>query len=47
MRKKSEVLREALGDHIFNQLITSKKMEWDDYRIRVTEYEIAKYLPIL
>lgn len=45
--EKSEVLREALGDHIFNQLITSKKMEWDDYRIRVTEYEIAKYLPIL
>ncbi|MEZ0343917.1 MAG: glutamine synthetase family protein [Caldimicrobium sp.] len=45
--EKSEVLREALGDHIFNQLITSKRIEWDDYRIRVTEYEIEKYLPIL
>ncbi len=45
--EKSEVLKEALGDHIFNQLITSKKMEWDDYRIRVTEYEINKYLPII
>lgn len=45
--EKSEVLREALGDHIFNQLISSKRIEWDDYRIRVTEYEIQKYLPIL
>ncbi|MGC9141531.1 MAG: glutamine synthetase family protein [Caldimicrobium sp.] len=45
--EKSEVLREALGDHIFTQLIINKKIEWDDYRIRVTEYEIEKYLPIL
>lgn len=45
--EKSEVLREALGDHIFEQLIINKKLEWDDYRIRVTEYEIAKYLPLL
>lgn len=45
--EKSELLKEVLGDHIFEQLITSKKVEWDDYRIRVTEYEIEKYLPIL
>lgn len=45
--EKSEVLREALGDHIFEQLIINKKLEWDDYRIRVTEYELNKYLPIL
>jgi glutamine synthetase len=45
--EKSVLLKEALGDHIFNQLITNKKMEWDDYRIRVTEYEINKYLPII
>lgn len=45
--EKSELLREALGDHIFEQLLISKKLEWNDYRIRVTEYEIKKYLPIL
>ncbi|MCS7279411.1 MAG: glutamine synthetase family protein [Thermodesulfobacteriaceae bacterium] len=45
--EKSELLKEALGDHIFEQLLISKKVEWDDYRIRVTEYEIEKYLPIL
>lgn len=45
--EKSELLKEALGDHIFEQLICNKKIEWDDYRIRVTEYEINRYLPIL
>jgi len=45
--EKSKVLKEALGDHIFEQLLLNKKLEWDDYRIRVTEYEIRKYLPIL
>jgi glutamine synthetase len=43
----SEVLRETLGDHIFEQFITSKKVEWDDYRIRIHPFEIARYLPIL
>jgi glutamine synthetase len=45
--EKSELLRETLGDHVFNELITLKKKEWDDYRVRVTEYELEKYLPIL
>jgi glutamine synthetase len=45
--KKSELLKEALGEHIYNQLIAEKEAEWDDYRIRVTEYEIQRYLPIL
>lgn len=43
----SDLLRETLGDHIFEQLIMSKKVEWDDYRIRVFPYEIERYLPIL
>lgn len=45
--EKSELLRETLGDHIFTNLIESKKKEWDDYRIRIFPYEIEKYLPIL
>jgi glutamine synthetase len=43
----SELLRETLGSHIFEQFITSKKVEWDDYRIQIHPYEIEKYLPIL
>jgi glutamine synthetase len=38
--EKSELLRETLGDHIFEQLIASKRVEWDDYRIKVFPYEI-------
>ena len=45
--ENSELLRETLGDHIFEQFIMSKKVEWDDYRIRVFPYEIEKYLPVL
>ena len=45
--ENSELLRETLGDHIFEQLITSKKVEWDEYRINVHPYEMKRYLPIL
>ena len=43
----SELVREALGDHIFTKFIENKKIEWDRYRIQVTQYEIERYLPIL
>lgn len=45
--ESSELLREALGEHIFEQFIISKKVEWDEYRIRIHPYEIERYLPIL
>ncbi len=43
----SELVRNALGDHIFNNYITSKKLEWDEYRIKVHPYELERYLSIL
>lgn len=45
--EKSELLKQTLGEHIFTNLIMSKKIEWDEYRKRVYDYEISKYLPIL
>ena len=45
--EKSEVVKEALGDHIFNKFLENKKIEWDNYRMYVTDYEIERYLPIL
>ena len=45
--KKSALVREALGDHLFNKFLENKKMEWDAFRMHVSEYEIDKYLPIL
>lgn len=44
---QSELVRKALGDHIFNRFIAIKKKEWDDYRIQVTPYEMKRYLGIL
>ena len=45
--EKSELMRQTLGDHIFNKLIANKKIEWDRYRTHVSEFEIRNYLPIL
>ncbi|MFC2050502.1 glutamine synthetase family protein [Chloroflexota bacterium] len=45
--EESQLVRKALGDHVFDALIKNKKIEWDQYRINVTEYELKKYLPVL
>jgi len=45
--EKSDLLKSALGDHIFTFLIESKKIEWDQYRTVVHPYELKTYLPIL
>jgi glutamine synthetase len=43
----STLVRETLGEHVFNSFIENKKKEWDEYRTKVTEYELKRYLPIL
>jgi glutamine synthetase len=45
--EKSDLVREAVGDHIFKKFIENKKIEWDQYRTHVSQYEIEKYLPII
>jgi len=47
MTENSSLVRKALGDHVFDSFIRNKKIEWDQYRIQITEYELKKYLPIL
>ncbi len=47
LAENSAVVREALGEHTFEAFIKNKKLEWDEYRKQVTEYELKKYLPIL
>ena len=44
---KSELMRETLGDHIFNKVLENKKIEWDRFRTHVSDYELNNYLPIL
>jgi len=47
LTEKSDVVREALGEHVFNSFIENKKIEWDRFRVQVTDYELKRYLPIL
>ena len=44
MMKKSDLVKKALGEHIFNEFLSSKEKEWDDYRIRVTDWELRHYM---
>ncbi len=43
----SELVRECLGDHVFESLIKNKKIEWAQYRAHVSDFERQRYLPVL
>ncbi|HOL68005.1 MAG TPA: glutamine synthetase family protein [bacterium] len=45
--EKSELVRQALGEHIFSKFIENKKIEWDMYRTQVTNWELKEYFPVL
>ncbi|HJX35621.1 MAG TPA: glutamine synthetase family protein [Dehalococcoidales bacterium] len=47
LTEKSALVKEALGDHVFNAFIENKKIEWNEYRIHVSKYEQDRYLPML
>ncbi|NMB33343.1 MAG: type I glutamate--ammonia ligase [Clostridium sp.] len=42
--KKSELVRQILGDHVFDKYISAKEKEWNDYRTRVSQWELDNYL---
>jgi glutamine synthetase len=45
--EKSDLVNKVLGDHIFHKFILNKKIEWDQYRTHVSQYELERYLPKL
>ena len=47
LTEKSELVRRALGDHVFDAFIQNKRIEWNQYQAQVTDYELKKYLAIL
>ena len=42
--ERDEVVREALGEHVFSRFVEAKRREWDEYRMQVTEWEVERYL---
>jgi glutamine synthetase len=47
LMEKSELVRQALGNHIFEKFIQNKKIEWEAYRSQVHSYELERYLAVL
>ena len=45
--ERSELVAETLGEHVFEFFLRNKRAEWVEYRRRVTQYELERYLPIL
>ena len=42
--ERDELLREALGEHIFMNFIEAKKAEWSEYVTQITPWELDTYL---
>ena len=45
--EKSELVRETLGEDVFEYVLLNKRAEWQDYRRQVSTYELDRYLPVL
>jgi glutamine synthetase len=43
--ERSELVREALGEHIFEWFLRNKRSEWRGYKTNVTQWELERYLP--
>ena len=43
--EQSELVAEALGEHIFEWFLRNKRAEWQDYKAQVTQFELDRYLP--
>jgi glutamine synthetase len=42
--RRSAFVRDALGDHVFQQYVATKEQEWQEYIAQVHDWEIDRYL---
>ena len=42
--ERDDVIREALGEHVFGHFVEAKRAEWDEYRTQVSDWEVERYL---
>jgi len=45
--ESSRLVRNCLGEDLFEKLIQNKKIEWQRYHCHVSGYEMKRYLPLL
>lgn len=43
--EESSLVRDALGEHIFEWFLRNKRSEWRDYKTHVSQWELERYLP--
>ena len=44
--EKDALVKETLGDHIFNHFLDAKREEWDEYIRHVSPWEMDRYLGV-
>ncbi len=44
--EQSLLFQQVLGEHLFQNYLTVKRQEWNDYRIAVSEWELDRYLAV-
>jgi glutamine synthetase len=44
--QSDELMRETLGDHILDRYVEAKALEWQEYCIQVSPWELDRYLAI-
>jgi glutamine synthetase len=45
--EESDLVAEALGEHVFDWFLRNKRAEWNRYQQHVSRFELETYLPIL
>ncbi len=45
--KQDKLMKETLGEHIFEKFIELKTQEWNSFRTAVTEWELKRYMKIM
>ncbi|MEA3020968.1 MAG: glutamine synthetase [Actinomycetota bacterium] len=45
--ESSELVRETLGEHVFEWFLRNKRAEWAAYKTHVSQFELDRYLPVL
>ncbi|MCE5195475.1 MAG: glutamine synthetase family protein [Nitrospiraceae bacterium] len=44
--EKNKLMQTVLGEHLYRRYIHTKKEEWNEFKMQVTEWEVEKYLDI-
>jgi len=47
LTQQSDLVRDTLGDHVFERFVNNKLHEWYEYREQVTQWEVDKYYSVI